>query len=165
MTGNKKLYLNWHPRQKYIPSFPNRQVWLKERWFSYQKLKKARVIVAFLLLSNLIWLILDDDLYGIYYLPQWLHKSKYLLVLCFCYPCAIAVYFCMFLHYAITQWRKLGSIDILIAAGCLEVENFNFRCLRMLVCPVLGNSRLFINFRRKENNLTTQSITSAVLLE
>lgn len=75
----------------------------------------------FLAFSNLKSVILEDELNGIVFLSQWLYKSKYVRLLCYCYCCVCIGYFCLFLNYASKEWEHLVSVDIVVAALAIEV--------------------------------------------
>lgn len=68
--------------------------------------------------------LLGDELHGIIYLPQLMYKKKYLRLICFCYPFVGIGYLCLLLRYAVAKWEDMVSLDILIAALCVEVTPF-----------------------------------------
>lgn len=70
-------------------------------------------------------IILEDDLYGLIYIAQWVYKNKLLHLTCYCFPFVCIGFFCVFLRYAITQWKNVISLDILTAVIFIEVGKIN----------------------------------------
>lgn len=109
-------------------SFLYRQTWLKQPWFSYQKSRKANKMWKFFK----VCIILDDQLYGIIYIPQWVYKSKYIHWLWYWLPFVCIVYLCFTLHFAITKWEKLLMQDIRLAVVCAGV--LKILCIPAFIC-------------------------------
>lgn len=78
--------------------------------------------------------VLDDELCGVIYVSQWLLKNKHLRLICRCHFFAGVAYLCLFLHYAITQWKNTLSLDFLVAVLCLEVI-----VTSSVACPLMND--------------------------